>query len=239
MKLAGMVMTRWAPYLTDRAFRVLMRMAHTALDEPTDKNEAGMFTADRGLLLSVMRAERHGDLGSLERAVERAIKDLIQIGAIERVNRPGFGRRANYRLTLVNTSRIDGPLVDNGPLPDTRGRALPDTTTPLPDTRGRALPDTRGSSWPTPRVGPKEYEEEPQEDLKEQTEEDLVDGVPRVTPARDANQSQIESANLESKCGDPTCILGYRYDKTLPKHERNFPCPICSPNVIPIGRKSA
>lgn len=66
-------------------------------------------------------AERLGSLNAQERAVERAIGDLVNYGAIERANRAGNGKRAAYRLTLFNAIHIDGRPVDSKGQPDTQG----------------------------------------------------------------------------------------------------------------------
>src|SRR6185369_3700840 len=108
-----LVLTRWAPLVSDRAFRILTRMAHTALDTPNDNMPAGIFTGGRELLALTLHAERNGTQEAAYRTVKRAIAELIEVGAIERTNNAFTGRRGCYRLTLENRPRIDRHAVDN------------------------------------------------------------------------------------------------------------------------------
>jgi hypothetical protein len=237
MKLVGMVLNKWAPHVPDRAFRVLMRMAAIALDEDSDKAPAATFFGGRDLLASVLRAERSGTLKSQDRALTRAINDLIELGAIERTNRACAGNRAEYRLTLFGAIRIDGHAVDKSKEPDTHWYPEPDTSGQKPDTHWYPEPDTHWSKSPTPTGTPRSTEDYLGL-LEEQDQEESVDLSAAVTVPR-ANATDDSNNNSSRKCDDPRCELGYRYDKTRPKGDRNYPCPICSPNVIPFGRRSA
>lgn len=229
MKLVGMALTKWAPHVPDRAFRLLVRMAMTALDEDTTDMPAGLYFGGRDLLAGALRAERNGSLKSVERSVERGIRDLIELGAIERTNRAYFGERAVYRLTLFNAIRIDQPPVDNEGEPDTSGRAMPDTH------RG-AMPDTQSPQSPTPTGGPRSTEEV----LEEQLEDESVDltGPVAVARARDAPKP-IEEIPPD-KCPQPGCAKGYVLIGEPPSIAK---CPVCHPksNVIqfPSRKESA
>ncbi len=239
MKLVGLALTKWAPYVPDRAFRVLVRMAAMALDEDSEKVPASMFFGGRDVLASVLRAERSGTIESQDRAVTRALKDLIELGAIERANRPGNGKRAEYRLTLFNAIRIEGHAVDNSKQPDTHWYPEPDTSGQQGTSGCLPEPDTHWSGSPTPSGTPRNTEDYLLQ-LEEQDQEFGVGHQEQLTPARATTESQIELANSQSKCGDPTCELGYRYDKSAPKGQRNIPCPECNGNVIQFpGRRSA
>lgn len=225
MKLVGMALTKWAPHVPDRAFRLLVRMASTALDEPSGDMPAALYFGGRDLLMSTLRAERNGSLKSLERSVERGIKDLIRVGAIERTNRAYFGERAVYRLTLFNPIRIDEPLVDNREEPDTEGRAMPDT-------HGGAMPDTQGGKSPTPTGGPMSTEEV----LEEQLEEEGVDLSGPVTVRAREPTSEPQPELAPPKCDQPGCAKGYVLVGDPPTIAK---CPTCHPNsnVIQFPRR--
>lgn len=244
MKLVGLALTKWAPHVPDRAFRVLLRMAATALDEPTDKYPAATFFGGKDVLLSVMRAERHGTMASMEKALGRAIADLVELGAVERLNKPRAGTRGEYRLTLFGAIHIDGRAVDN-PVekqiqPDTHGGAQPDTSGPQPDTHRGAQPDTSGYLSPTPTGGPRNKEEELQEELEEQPQKNAADLVEPVT-VRARDDEPPEKSEIEPRCRNPECLNGSVIDKTKPKGKRIAPCPECQPpnNVIQFGRRTA
>lgn len=228
MKLVGMALTKWAPHVPDRAFRVLVRMAMTALDEGTEEVPPNLYFGGKDLLLAVLRGERTGTLKSLERSLERAVKDLVELGAIERTNRAFFGERACYKLTLMGPVRIDDRAVDNSGEPDTQCRVMPDT-------HSRAMPDTQCRESPTPTVGPMSNEEV----LEEQLEDESVDLTEPVAVTR-ATGAEQNTELISSACRDPTCQMGYLYDRTKPKGQRNIPCPICRPaaKVIPFQRKA-
>lgn len=113
-QLAHVAVARWAPHITDRAFRVLMRMALTARDVPRGGTPAATyFGGDELLLLTFSEGKRESKV----RSVRRAIADLISVGAIERIRRGNNGSRAVYRLTLDN----DPTPVDNSPAESVKG----------------------------------------------------------------------------------------------------------------------
>ncbi|MBM0275350.1 hypothetical protein [Micromonospora tarensis] len=101
-RLVSLVLARWT-HLPDRAFRVVVKMAHTALDEPSEGKPAAIYFAGRDPLIAVLRSERGGDRDTLDRTLKRAIGDLIKDMAVERVSAGRAGSNAVYRLTLLNT----------------------------------------------------------------------------------------------------------------------------------------
>lgn len=229
MKLVGLVLTKWAPYVPDRAFRVLTRMAMTALDEASEKMPASLYFGGRDLLIACLNAERSGTIDSLERTLKRAINDLIRLGAIERTNRAYSGERAVYRLTLEKPIRIDELPVDNSGKGDS---GVPKRGTPTGTHRG--TPESKKGD--THR-----YPKEKEEPLEEQQEEIRVsDTEPVAVRARDAeapNENEIEP-----RCRNPECLNGSVIDKSKPKGKRVTPCSECQAppdNVIQFGRRTA
>lgn len=88
------------------AFRVLVRMAHTALDEDTKARPARLYYGGREVLAATLRPDVHDfEEGSkewrgAEANVRRALRILIEAGAIERVGQAHTGERQVYRLIL-------------------------------------------------------------------------------------------------------------------------------------------
>lgn len=95
--LVTQVLAHWT-HVSDRAFRVLVRMAVTALDNPTPKQPANIYRAGRDLLAMTLRSE--GSVETRYRAVKRAVAELTEAGAIEHVATGWAGQNAVYRLTL-------------------------------------------------------------------------------------------------------------------------------------------
>lgn len=96
--LVAQVLTSWA-HLPDRPFRVLVRMALTALDKPQNGHPAHVYFAGWELLALTLRSDG-GTEQSRKRAIARAVSDLIDEGAIERADAGRTGHKAVYRLTL-------------------------------------------------------------------------------------------------------------------------------------------
>jgi hypothetical protein len=105
--LIALVLMRWT-HVSDGAFRVLSRMALTALDEPRDGKPADTYYGGRELLaMSLRQPFPLGDDEASARArddifrrVRRFTAELIKEGAIERVGIARDGRNQVYRLTL-------------------------------------------------------------------------------------------------------------------------------------------
>jgi hypothetical protein len=202
--LVTQVLMRWT-HLNDRAFRLLVRMAHTALDKPNGVIPAKTYFGGRDLLAMTLRAERGGNPESVYRAVKRGIADLIDGGAIERTSAARSGNNGVYLLTLDSAHGIDRGHADNhSPDPgqgDTGG-------TPQGDTQGTAEGDTSGSGRGTPAVPPI-CKEEPLEELWEEGDGDLrTDGA--VARTRDAAKESISPPVDETpKCAKPGCAKGW------------------------------
>lgn len=96
--LVAQALTHWT-HVSDRAFRVLIRMALTALDNPSKGRPAATYMGGRDLLAMSLR----GDTGTPEtryRAVKRALAELTEAGAIKHLQAGWAGQNAVYRLTL-------------------------------------------------------------------------------------------------------------------------------------------
>ena len=159
-QLVAEVLARWT-HLADRPFRVLVRMALTALDRPTAEVPAGVYFAGRDLLAMTLRADG-GSEKNRHRTVARAIAELIEQGAVERADSGRQGHNAVYRLTLKGGSKSH---------PET---AL--TTTTQGGSKGHPQGGSKGhpqgGSWSPPRVAPEatpRTQEEPIEELYEET----------------------------------------------------------------------
>lgn len=102
------VHTHWT-FVSDPAFRVLSRMALTALDNASNGNEPGLYYAGRELLArSLKQPFPEGDDDEAERRRERlfwtvrkAVRELVAAGAIERVGDARPGRNQVYRLKVM------------------------------------------------------------------------------------------------------------------------------------------
>lgn len=225
-KLVSLALTRWAPHVPDRAFRVLVRMAVTALDEASNGQQAGLYFGGRDLLLSCLKAERNGTRDSQLRALRRAVNDLIDLGCIRRTNKAYAGVNQVYELTLWAAIKVDAQPVDNSvgePVKgDTSDPPLGDTDDPPQE--GPWCPE-RG----TPTTPPRNHEE-PIEELRE---EQGVDERPELTTARDPTPTQ--TPNESPRCPEPGCARGF-----VLRGEQITYCPRCRPNVIQLPeRKSA
>jgi len=206
-RLVGLALTRWAPHISDRAFRVLVRMALTALDEPTPDIPAGRYFGGRDLLLSVLR-ERDGTDETAKRTLKRAIAELVDVGAVKRTNRAQAGEKQCYELTLWDAIRIDKPLVDNPPQGDSTGTPLGDTSgPPQGDSTGTPLGDTSSPKWGTPRVPPRNHEEPLKEPQQEKPEDEAADLSEPVAVAR-ATSKKATIINLSPACPHG-CAKGY------------------------------
>lgn len=226
IKLVGLVLTRWAAHVSDRAFRVLTRMAATALDEPSKDTPASLYFGGRELLASALNSERNGTPESALRTVKRAIAELIDVGAIRRTNKAYAGVNQVYELRLWDAIRIDGRAVDNSAKGDTSG-------TPEGDSTGTPVGDTSGPKWGTPRVPPRNKEEP----LEERYEDEGVDLREPVAVARARDAPKFVEETPPDRCDQPTCSRGFVLVGDPPRIER---CPKCHSNVIPFpDRRSA
>ncbi|KXK63369.1 hypothetical protein AWW66_03385 [Micromonospora rosaria] len=171
-RLVSLVLARWA-HLPDRAFRVAVKMALSALDEAKDQVPAATYFAGRDPLVTVLRNERAGGRDTATRTVGRAIEDLLREGAIERVSTGRSGKKAIYRLTLLNTPRSIGKRQCTV---DSQGDigCPPEEDTGCPPQEDTGCPD-RG----TPGVPPRN-QEEPLEEPREETRSGVLPVVAEV-----------------------------------------------------------
>lgn len=104
--LVTQALAHWS-HVSDRAFRVLIRMAVTAYDQPHKGNPPSIYRHGRELLAMSLRGEK-GSEQTRYRAVKRALSELTEAGAIEHVQAGWSGQNAVYRLTLDRKS-MGGP----------------------------------------------------------------------------------------------------------------------------------
>jgi len=234
-------MMRWAS-APHNAYRVLLRMALTALDEPSASMPAGMYFGGHELLTTVIPAGDGATAESRQRAVKRAVADLVAMGAIERSNKARSGANQVYRLTLRNAVRplekkpnkrfaIDEPLVDNFIGPDVERDTM---SPPVGDNGCPAEGDTVSPERGTPGVPPRNQEEPIQEKYQE---EDLI--FADLSPSARARGPNQDGFIPPPQCRNRACSRGWILPTT--NNGEVMPCPVCNSNVIrfPTERKSA
>jgi hypothetical protein len=182
--LVTQVLVHWT-HVTDRAFRVLVRMAVTALDTPSNGKPAGVYHAGRELLAMTFRSEKGSD-ETRYRAVKRALAELSREGAIQHVQQGWAGHNAVYRLTLE-------PKEKGGQISPPKGGSIDPPMGGLSGTE-------RGASEAPPR-----NQEEPVEEREEEESVDLetASNAPRVSREEPTNP---DSSPHPAKC--PTHGLG-------------------------------
>ncbi|HXM54563.1 MAG TPA: hypothetical protein VOB72_04175 [Candidatus Dormibacteraeota bacterium] len=151
--LVAQVLTHWT-HVSDRAFRVLVRMAVTALDKPKDGAPAAVYFAGRELLAMSLRGG--GTEQSRFRIVSRVVAELIEVGAIERTDSGRTGHHAVYRLTLGGTKPADKATDQGGQFSHPKGGQISHP-------KGGQFGPQRVANLATPR-----NQEEPLEELKEE-----------------------------------------------------------------------
>jgi hypothetical protein len=104
--LVTQALAHWT-HLSDRAFRVLVRMAVTALDKPQNGNPANIYRGGRELLAMSLRSDK-GTERTRNRAVAKAVAELTEAGAIEHIVTGWAGQNAAYRLTLTRVRAVAG-----------------------------------------------------------------------------------------------------------------------------------
>lgn len=188
-RLVSLALARWS-HVSDRAFRALIRMANTALDEANNGTPGGVYFGGHDLLAMTMRRENGGSTDSAVRTARRAVAELVAEGVIERVNRARSGEKQVYRLCLHAARSIDTPkpaAAESGPIEQ-------DTRCPTEaDTSGPAEQDTRCPSSRTPGVLPRNQEEP----LDERYQDESFDLDTDVAVAREdetANEPEIPAA---------------------------------------------
>lgn len=159
--LVTQVLAHWTN-LSDRAFRVLVRMAVTALDTPSKGRPAAVYHGGRELLAMSLRGEK-GTERTRYRAVARAVAELTEAGAIDHLATGWAGQNAVYKLTLDRSNGIGmGGLKDH----------------PVDGSTDHPMDGPSGTEWVAPETTPRNQEEP----LKERDEEEVVD-VPTTSHA--------------------------------------------------------
>jgi hypothetical protein len=139
-------------HVSDRAFRVLIRMAVTALDKPNKGRPAATYLGGRELLAMSLRSDG-GTPETRYRAVKRALAELTEAGAIRHLQSGWAGQNAVYRLTL------DGEKKGGLKSPPKGGPKSPPMGGPS------------GTEWGVSETPPRNHEEL----LEEREEEEVVD----------------------------------------------------------------
>jgi hypothetical protein len=170
--LVGRVLANWT-HVSDRAFRVLVRMAHTALDHPQNGQPADHYFAGRELLAMTLRATG-GTEQSRYRVVARVVAELIEVGAIERIDSGRTGHSAVYRLTLGDVCK---PIKK----PKKGGQSSHPQGGQSSHPKGGQFDQQRVANLATPR-----NQEEPIEELRE---EEVVDLTTTSHPSRASEPS--------------------------------------------------
>lgn len=122
-ELVGQVLAHWT-HVSDRAFRVLVRMALTALDKPNKGRPAAVYHGGRELLAMSLRSEK-GTNETRYRAVKRALSELAEAGAIQHLQAGWSGQNSVYRITVERRS-MGGPTSPpvGGPTSPPKGGPL-------------------------------------------------------------------------------------------------------------------
>jgi hypothetical protein len=209
-RLMSLVLSRWT-FVSSRAFRVLVRMAHTALDEPSPKQSAGMYFGGRDLLALTLSEYEDSNPRARYRTVSRALAELVEVGAIERSGIARAGQNQVYVLRLESQPRRNREGVSTGhPKGVSDGHAEGVPTRPA-----------RVSSTDAPR----NHEEPVEEEEGEEQSVDLRTAVTVVAPA------EPEKSATNSGC-DKGCAKGFLLvGDMIERCECN--------NVIPFPAKEA
>lgn len=146
-ELVGLALAHWT-HVSDRAFRVLMRMSLTALDKPNKGRPAAVYHGGRELLAMTLRS-RKGTVRTQYRMVQEALAELSGEGAIQHLQSGWAGQKAVYRLTL-----------------DPASKGVP-TTHPVGGPTAHPMDVPTGTKWVGPRHTPRN-QEEPLEELAEE-----------------------------------------------------------------------
>lgn len=205
--LVAQVLTRWTS-LSDRAFRVLVRMAVTALDTPSKGRPAAVYHGGRELLAMSLRRDT-GTARTRYRAVAKAVAELTEAGAIEHLVTGWAGQNAVYRLTLGAVQseaddRFDGDGV-GGP-----------TDHPKDGSTDHPMDVPSGTEWVVPETTPRNQEEPP----KERDEEEGADLQTTSHPPR------ATALPTPKNCPDHFISLKPRTDGLAP-------CPLCRAGAPP------
>lgn len=156
--LVSQVLAHWT-HVSDRAFRVLVRMAVTALDQPKDGRPPKIYHGGRDLLAMALRTDK-GTPQTRYRAVKRAVAELIEEGAIKHLASGWAGQKAVYRLTL---ERAGSPAIDDPDDGSMGGQFSPPEGGPTSPPMGGQNDQERGAAEAPPR-----NQEDQEEELAEE-----------------------------------------------------------------------
>jgi hypothetical protein len=179
-ELVSLALAHWT-HVSDRAFRVLIRMSLTALDKPNKGRPAAVYHGGRELLAMTLRSKK-GTVRTQNRMVQEALAELSEQGAIRHLQSGWAGQKAVYRLTLDPVSKgvphahpVGGPTAHPMGVPTGTKRVCPTHT---------------------PR-----NQEEPLEELAEETRGDLGTAAhaPRATGADPENVIRFPSPKPDRK----------------------------------------
>lgn len=244
--LVAQAIQHWS-HISDRAFRVLVTMAVTAKDNASKEVAAGLYFGGHDALVIALNLKEGTSQESALKTVQRATRELMEVGAIRLSQGAVSGGRAVYQLTLNaiplprKRSNSEAPhFTDRPASPSTNINKEVDTGSP-PQGDTECPPQLDTGSPPEVDTECPTYKEPLEEPLEELKKEEGVAPTTDLTVTR-ANASAEKPQSNSSACRDPTCQLGYLYDPTKPKGHRNIPCPECRPtkptNVIPFQRKA-
>lgn len=182
VQLANVAIIRWAPVISDRAFRVLMRMSLTALDKPSNGQPAAHYFGGLDLLSMTLR----GGGDPTHRTTRRALSELVSVGAIESAQKGKRGARAVYRLTL-----------DADPKPMVSGQGCPTDWTDLSrnsDGSGQVSPGSGHLVSPLGTTGATQDDE--------RQEDEVVASPAVVQTARDESAANDDLPAEDGCCPD-------------------------------------
>lgn len=162
--LVTQVLAHWT-HVSDRAFRVLVRMAVTALDKPSKGTPAAVYHGGRELLAMTLRNQEWSERTKY-RKVQEALAELSKAGAIHHVQSGWAGQRAVYRLTL-------GPSHATGSMDAT-------TRHPVDATTRHPMGARKPPEWMPPGGTPRNQEEP----LDERGEEEVAEVETTSHPPR-------------------------------------------------------
>jgi len=224
--LVAEVLARWTD-VSDRAFRILVRMAVTALDKPQNGQPACIYRGGRELLAMSLRSEK-GSARTRNRAVAKAVAELTELGAIEHLVTGWAGQNAVYRLTLSRTRLI---VKDRSNSKGVGG--LKDH--PVDGSTDHPMDGPSGAERVVSETTPRNQEELPEERGEEESVDLRTDVT--VARAREAEPTEPDSPSTRpKKCphglsaalrpdGLPSCALCRREARPPGPPEPNPPPP--------------
>lgn len=206
--LVSQVLAHWT-HVSDRAFRVLTRMAVTALDKPRDGKPANVYFAGRELLAMSLRSDG-GTEQSRFRIVARVVAELVQQGAIERIDGGRTGHNAVYRLTLGGLDRPEESPYKGGQSSHPQGGQFSHL-------QGGQFDHQRVANLATPR-----NQEEPIEELSEERRGSATTAShpPRaIRPSQTAPVIQLFSKRPTSRADEAIAEAAARRTKAVAEHQ--------------------